>query len=64
MGVTSLLNNPDKPSLCYFFLLRQEENRTEITHLKVGETMAEGQGKGDCLYKTSLRIFFVVRPPL
>lgn len=61
---SSLLNNPDNPRVCCFFLRRQEANRAEITHLKVGETVAEGQGKGDCLYLIVLRIVFVVRRPL
>lgn len=56
--------NPDKPTVCCFFLLKQEENRTETTHLRVGETIAEGRGKGECLYSVFLRIFFVVRCPL
>ena len=38
----SFLNNPDKPMVCCFFFLRQEENRTETTHLRLDETIAEG----------------------
>lgn len=34
MWLPSLLNNLDKPRTCYFLLLWQEENRTEITDLR------------------------------
>ena len=61
---SSVLNNPDKPRVCCFFLLRQEENRTEITHLKVDETMADGQGKGECLYSVVLNILCCETAPL
>lgn len=56
-----LLNNTDKPRVCYFWLLRQEESSPGITHLRVGEAVAEGQGEGEYLYWTVLRIFFIVR---
>lgn len=46
----SLLNNPDNLGFVVFFFLRQEENRTEITYLNVGETVAKSQGKGGGLY--------------
>lgn len=61
------------PPLCWiiqinlgfiFLLPRQEENRTEITHLKVGATMAGGQGKGECLYSVVWRIPWCEVSPL